>query len=360
MSTCPVLFAPGDYSYLQRPFTISEIISYCCLAPLSLCSEILLLYFYSTRPYLRKSPGDLVLWQMLGQLVLDIGWLYSGYRYVATGHMLDNPACHAIAVTTIYAMVVVSGSNVLLAIEILVKLSRPFDEAAKHRKTVYLVVLHAAAMVITLLAACFGALSVTSSNKCFFFVVTYSYSVLAPYFPPRIATIGLFMVLELGLLLAMVYALTRLRKSTQLQKTILAKLVLFVLTSVLLEMAFPGYLVMQAVGYFVNLHYGNDRALHAQTYIGYVGTKWEVRYTQTTTLPIACASGLILSLLRLTDMSKLRISRQIEPRELGEISQEGSVNTLDHPQTIPFSYAALYSCAGSTILSPRYKRPTCI
>jgi 1-phosphatidylinositol-4-phosphate 5-kinase len=42
-------------------------------------------------------------------------------------------------------------------------------------------------------------------------------------------------------------------------------------------------------------------------------------------------------------MSKLRISQQIDIREIGEISQEGSVNAPENPQTIPFSYAALYS-----------------
>lgn len=277
MSACPVLFSPGDYSYYQRTFTLPQIISYLGLAPLSLCSEVLLLYFYCTRPYLRDSPGNLVLWQMLGQLVLDLCWLYSGYRYLSTGCMIDNPACHAVALIAIYAIVIVTGSNVLLAVEILVKMTRPFDEAARRRNVVYLVVLHSSAAAISLLAASFGALSVANSNKCFFFVVAYSYSLPAPYFPYRIATIGLFVVLELGLVLAMIYAILRLRTSTQLQRAILAKLVLFVLTSVVLGMAFPGYLVMQAIGYFVNVHYGNNRAQHAQISIGNVGTQWEVR-----------------------------------------------------------------------------------
>jgi hypothetical protein len=180
MSPCPALFTPGDYSYYQRTFTLSQTISYCGLAPLSLCSELLLLYFYFTRPYLRQSPGNLVLWQMLGQLVLDICWLYSGYRYFASGYMIDNPACHAVALMAIYAIVVVTGSNVLLAVEILVKMTRPFDEAARRRNAIYLVVLHSAAAAISLLAASLGAISVTNSNKCFFFVIAYSYSLPAP------------------------------------------------------------------------------------------------------------------------------------------------------------------------------------
>lgn len=84
------------------------------------------------------------------------------------------------------------------------------------------------------------------------------------------------MLLELGLVLAMLYAIMRLRKSTQLQRAILAKLVLFVLTSVVLGMAFPGYLVMQAIGYFVSVHYGNNRAQNAQIFIGNMGNQWEV------------------------------------------------------------------------------------
>jgi hypothetical protein len=41
-------------------------------------------------------------------------------------------------------------------------------------------------------------------------------------------------------------------------------------------MAFPGYLVMQAIGYFVSVHYGNNRAQNAQIFIGNMGSQWEV------------------------------------------------------------------------------------
>ena len=277
MYSCRVLFPIGDFSYSRSDFSLSQVISYCGIAPLSVISEVVLLYFYATQPHLRASPGDLVLWQMLSQLVLDIGWLYSGYRYVSNGYMIDNPACHSVAVASIYAIVVVSCSNVVLAIEILVKLSRPFNEGQHKRKIVYMLGIHSIACAVALVASSLDAVGVTSSNKCFFNIEDQAVSVIAPYASLRIATIGAFTMLELGLLVAMLYALFSLRTATPLQRAILIKLVAFVLTSVVLEMAFPGYLIMMAIGYFVQEHYGINGAQSTQNEIETIMRRWEVR-----------------------------------------------------------------------------------
>ena len=161
--------------------------------------------------------------------------------------------------------------------------------------------------------------------------------------------IGAFTVLEMALIISLSYALYKLKKADgKLQKALLAKLCAFTLTSVVLELAFPGYLVMQAIGYFTNVHYGNDHAQHAQSEIGQIGYHWEVTLPQVVCLPISCAAGLILSLLRITDLSHLHLPAKIDRGNTQEIRgkdevvpQEGSLNDVGDDETIRFAYGEL-------------------
>lgn len=173
MQDCGALFESGTFSYNDNHFTLLEKLSFCLITPLSVIAEVLLLYLYSTRPYLRRPPGDIILWQMLGQLMLDLGWLYSAGRYLFYATIEDTPACRSFAIANIYAVVVCCGSNVFLTIEIFVKISRPFDGSEAARRVVYSLLLHLTAVIVSLIAAAYGTMSVTYTRKCFFYILQF-------------------------------------------------------------------------------------------------------------------------------------------------------------------------------------------
>lgn len=156
-----------------------------------------------------------------------------------------------------------------------------------------------------------------------------------------IAVIGALVVFQIGLVFSLCYAVYKLQKThNKLQRAILLKLVAFALTSVVLEIAFPGYLTMQAVGYFVSVKYGDHHAQSQQENIGIAGQDWEVTLTQNIGLPVSCAAGLLLSLLRITDLYHIHIEKKTTAQNL-EVSNEGSLNSVEDEERVRFAYGAL-------------------
>ena len=173
MSTCVHPFDPESFHYSVADFTTLQAVSYGLTAPISCFTDILLMCLYATKSLLREPPGDVILWQMIGQLVLDVGWIYPGLHFYLYQNISDGPICKMISLSSIYSVTICCGYNVALVFEIFQKISQPFSMSYDRRKWSYHLLTHGVAVLCTLSAAVTGSVGVTEAQHCFLKLTPY-------------------------------------------------------------------------------------------------------------------------------------------------------------------------------------------
>lgn len=172
-SICFHPFDPVSLDYISADFTSLQAVSYGLLAPISCFSDVLLMCLYATKSLLREPPGDVILWQMIGQLVLDVGWIYPGLHFYIYQRITDGPTCQTISLSSIYSVTICCGYNVALVVEIFQKLSQPFSMSYDRRKWYYHLIAHILAVFCTLAAAVTGSVGITEAQHCFLQLTPY-------------------------------------------------------------------------------------------------------------------------------------------------------------------------------------------
>lgn len=174
MATCIHPLEPERFVYAINDFSAMQALSYGFFAPISCFSDVLLMCLYATRSTLRQPPGDIILWQMIGQLILDLGWMYPGLHFFLYQTITDGPVCKIISLSSIYSITICCGYNIALVVEIFEKLSQPFSMSYDRRKWIYHTISHVLAIFCSLSASITASLGVTNSQHCFLDLNSYS------------------------------------------------------------------------------------------------------------------------------------------------------------------------------------------
>lgn len=123
-------------------------ISYLFLAPLSVTSEILLIYTFWRLSQFKDHPEIMIFWQCLSQIILDIHWV-TGVKSIKSS--LSPFQCCLLGAVCIYFYYLSWAYNLFLSIEILLKISQPHETHYKRRLLYYHIISHLSSLIIFLI-----------------------------------------------------------------------------------------------------------------------------------------------------------------------------------------------------------------
>ena len=115
------------------------------LAPVSLISEFLLLYGFLRLKELRAHPEILIFWECIAQIIFDAHW-FTGISFIKI-HVSDF-ACQFLGSLCVYFYILSWDYNVLLSIEILLKILNPHRTGYVRRRFWYHSISHLTSLAI--------------------------------------------------------------------------------------------------------------------------------------------------------------------------------------------------------------------
>ena len=140
------------------------LLAYSVLAPISVVSEILMIYGFIRLNQIKQHPEIMIFWQCLSQFILDIHW-FTGISTVKEN--LGDRGCQFIGAFCVYFYFLSWDYNLLLSIEILLKITQPHKTNYSRRMVWYHVVAHLSSLVFFILII-IGSTNGTSVMKtCF-------------------------------------------------------------------------------------------------------------------------------------------------------------------------------------------------
>ena len=127
-------------------------ISYTGLAPLSVVSEAFLLYAFIRLKQIKEHPEIMIFWQCLSQIILDIHW-FTGIQVINDN--LTPIGCRFLGAFGVYFYFLSWDYNMLLSIEILLKILNPHQTGYKKRLIWYHCISHltSAALFISIMVS---------------------------------------------------------------------------------------------------------------------------------------------------------------------------------------------------------------
>jgi hypothetical protein len=120
-------------------------ISYLILAPLSVLSEGLLIYFFWRVNQFKDHPEIMIFWQSLSQIIFDIHWV-TGVKSIKSS--LSPFECCFLGALCIYFYFLSWDYNLCLSIEILLKILYPHQSDYKTRLIIYHLTSHLTSLII--------------------------------------------------------------------------------------------------------------------------------------------------------------------------------------------------------------------
>ena len=120
-------------------------ICYGILAPISVVSELILIYAFLRIKHMRRHPEIMIFWQCCSQLILDIHW-FTGISPFKSH--LTASTCQFLGSFCIYFLYVSWNYNLLLSIEILLKILNPHTTGYHTRRVWYQIVSHLTSLVV--------------------------------------------------------------------------------------------------------------------------------------------------------------------------------------------------------------------
>ena len=139
--------------------------SYIILAPLSLISQIILIYGYIRVKKMREYPEILVFWQCIAQSILDVHWITG---FTDLHRYLSGLPCQLIGAFCVYCYFINWDYILCLSLEVLIKLKNPFNSNYKTRLLIYHLSSHLSSFVIFIILSSVSNNSGKSlMNTCF-------------------------------------------------------------------------------------------------------------------------------------------------------------------------------------------------
>lgn len=125
-----------------------EVVSFAILAPISVLSQIILIYGHARIKKMRKHPDVMILWQCISQIILDIHWITG----ISQLHKDLTPAgCQTLGAFFVYFYFMSWDSILFLSLEILIKITDPFNCNYKKRMLIYHIVSQISGLAIFIL-----------------------------------------------------------------------------------------------------------------------------------------------------------------------------------------------------------------
>ena len=118
------------------------------LAPISLLSQLLLIYGYSRIKKMRRYPEIMVLWQCISQSAMDLHWMTG---LVRLHEYLPSLGCQLLGAFFVYFYFINWDYILFLSIEILIKVKHPFNCNQKNRAAIYHLSSHLSSLAIFIL-----------------------------------------------------------------------------------------------------------------------------------------------------------------------------------------------------------------
>jgi hypothetical protein len=137
---------------------------YSILAPLSLLSQLLLIYSFFKLNQIKNHPEIMIFWQCISQIAIDVHWL-TGIEAIKSS--LTDEVCLFLGSFSVYFYYLSWDYNLFISIEILLKVRNPHEESYKGRKFWYHFLAHlsSSAVFITLMLS--GTNGKSLLNTCF-------------------------------------------------------------------------------------------------------------------------------------------------------------------------------------------------
>ena len=124
--------------------TIREI-CYTALTPLSVISEVILLYGFVRLKTLREHPEVLIFWECIAQLIMDVHWFTGIERFKVR---LSDTECQVLGAFSYYFYLLSWDYNLFLSIEILLKVLNPHLVGYKVRRIWYHLIAHSSSFIM--------------------------------------------------------------------------------------------------------------------------------------------------------------------------------------------------------------------
>lgn len=139
-------------------------ISYLFLAPLSVTSELILIYAFWRVNQFKDHPEIMIFWQCLSQIILDIHWV-TGIDRVKSS--LSSDECCILGALCIYFLYVSWDYNLFLSIEILLKILNPHKTQYKFRLILYHLLSHLTSLAVFMVLVTSGTNGDSVLTNCF-------------------------------------------------------------------------------------------------------------------------------------------------------------------------------------------------
>jgi hypothetical protein len=122
-------------------------LAYSILAPLSVVSESLILYSFIRLSQIKEHPEIIIFWETLAQLILDIHW-FTGIAPIKD--FLGEKPCQFFGSFSMYFYFLSWDYNLLLSIEILLKILQPHKTGYSIRRIWYHCISHLTSFIVFL------------------------------------------------------------------------------------------------------------------------------------------------------------------------------------------------------------------
>ena len=125
-----------------------ELVCYGIIAPISLISQLILIYGYVRVKKMREYPEILVFWQCVAQSVMDLHWI-TGVPQIHS--LISSVSCQIFGAVSAYFYLINWDYILCLSIEILIKVKDPFNSNYKNRVLIYHICCHFSSLLVLIM-----------------------------------------------------------------------------------------------------------------------------------------------------------------------------------------------------------------
>lgn len=139
-------------------------ICYMFLAPVSVISELLLIFAFWKLRYFKKHPEIMIFWQSVSQIILDLHWV-TGLKTIKS--YITDDKCLLIGAFSVYFYYLSWDYILFLSIEILLKILKPHKTEYKKRRIWYHSLAHLSSLSVFIVLATSNTNGTSYIKTCF-------------------------------------------------------------------------------------------------------------------------------------------------------------------------------------------------
>lgn len=166
-------------------------ICYLILAPLSVLSEIILVYAFWKLELFKEHPEVMIFWQSVSQIILDLHWV-TGAKSIKS--YFSDKECLVYGAFSLYFYYLSWNYTLFLSIEILLKILKPHKTGYKKRRFLYHAIAHTSSIIVFILLVTSNTNGTSFIKTCFIQKETpYELIIIIPAFFHFPLTIGIIL-----------------------------------------------------------------------------------------------------------------------------------------------------------------------